>query len=217
VKPASGWAALALLAATAGAVEISGARLERRTLADPAAALPDLASNGSDWLAWTVPGTAASAETCCFRKGWNERGCTLDGRDQGWGTSSDWPRTNRGSELVILAEIDHGRPRRLRAVGAACPIDGAGRRVVALDGVDPDRSLDLLVRWARDSRAHDDDVLDPALAAIIAHDRPAVASRLIALAEDGKLPIRVRKQALFWLAESDDPRALDEIEKILER
>ena len=215
MKPVSAWAALALVAATVGAVEISEARLERRTLADPAAAVAELAGSGPTWLAWTAPGAGESTQACCFRRGWKERGCTLGGRDQGWGTSSNWPRLP-GSDLLILAEIDRGRPLRLRAVGSGCPIDGNGRRVVALDGVDPARSVDLLLRWARDPSSPED-VLDPALLGILAHDLPDVALRVVALAEDAKLPIRIRKQALFWLADSGDPRALDEIEKILER
>jgi hypothetical protein len=206
---------LAVAAAAAGAVEISDARLERRAAADPAAVVATLAGEGRVWLAWSVPGTAAATEACCFRRGWNERGCTLAGRDQGWGTSSDWPRLPAG-DLVILAEIDHGRLVRLRAVGSACPIDGAGRRVVALAGVDPAKSVDLLLRWAQDPRSPEE-VLDPALLGILGHDLPDVALRVVKLAEDATLPVRVRKQALFWLADSGDPRALDEIEKILAR
>ncbi len=215
MKRAASLALLTLAAAAAGAVEISGARLERRSAADPAAALAALAADGGGWLAWSVPGRAEATEACCFRRGWNERGCTLAGRDQGWGTSSDWPRLPAG-DLVILAEIDHGLPVRLRAVGSACPIDGAGRRVVALDDVDPAKSVDLLLRWARDPRSPEE-VLDPALLGVLGHDLPDVALRLVALAEDATLSTRVRKQALFWLADSADPRALDEIEKILER
>ena len=215
MKRAAVWALLAFAAAAAGAVEISDARLEQRSAADPAAALAALAGEGRGWLAWSVPGTAEASQACCFRRGWKERGCTLDGRDQGWGTSSDWPRLP-GGDLVILAEIDHGQPLRLRAVGAACPIDGGGRRVVALDGVDPAKSVELLLRWARDPRSPDE-VLDPALHGILGHDLPDVALRVVALAEDSRLSIRVRKQALFWLADSGDPRALDEIEKILAR
>jgi hypothetical protein len=47
---------------------------------------------------------------------------------------------------VARKELHALRPRRLRAVGAACPIDG----------VDPERSLDLLVRRACDPRALDE-------------------------------------------------------------
>jgi HEAT repeat protein len=45
------------------------------------------------------------------------------------------------------------------------------------------------------------------------HDDDAVP-RLISLARTNKNPV-VRKQAIFWLGQSHDPRALDFLEEIL--
>jgi HEAT repeat protein len=45
------------------------------------------------------------------------------------------------------------------------------------------------------------------------HDEDAVP-RLITLARTHKNPV-VRKQAIFWLGQSHDPRALDFLEEIL--
>ena len=214
MRAVSGWLTLVLVAAAAPAVEITDARLERRTIVDPAAALAALSTAERDWLAWTVPGTAAAAETCCFRRGWNERGCTLDGKDQGWGTSSNWTPSNPSHDLVVLAEIDHGRPRRLRAVGASCPIDGAGRRVVALEGVEVERSLALLESWARDPKVPDD-AAEPALAAISYHRHESVVPRLERLARDRGIERQVRKNALFWLAQTGAPEAAPCILKLI--
>jgi len=193
----------ATAATTVSAQQISGTALERRTAADPAAVARELGDERV-WLAWSVPGTADAARTCCFRRGWNERGCDLDGRDNGWGTSSDWPPAaalGGSSDLVVLAELDHGRPRRLRAVGSSCPIRAAGRRVVALDGVDAGKSLDLLERWALD-RGIGDDVVQSALAAIGYHAAPGAAPRLERLALDKAAPVEVRKNALFWAGQT---------------
>lgn len=204
MKPARCLAALVLAATAAGAVEIRDARLERRTLADPAAALSTLSSDGRDWLAWTVPGAAALGDTCCFRRNWRERGCVLDGKDHGTGTTSNGPKAGPGNDLVVLVEIDHGRPRRLRAVADSCPIDGAGRRVVALDGVDPERSLALLESWARDPRVSED-AADPALAGMAYHGHASVVPRLERLALDRKIDSEIRNNALFWMAQTGAP------------
>jgi hypothetical protein len=211
--------ALMLVAATAGAVEISNARLERRSAGDPAQVARSLAGENDVWLAWTVAGTADATRNCCFQRGWSRRGCTLDGHDGGWGSNSDWPPEGGhgdGGELVLLAELDRGRPVMLRAIGGSCPIDGAGRRVIALDGVEPERSLDLLARWARDPDTTQR-VLDPVLAGMLGHRSDSVPKRIVGLIEDASLRIHVRKQAIFWLAESGDPAGLAEIEKILSR
>jgi len=209
-------ATLALAGAAAlPAQRIAGARLEHRTAVDPAAAVRQLAGD-SVWLAWTVPASSEGARTCCFRRGWNERGCALDERDNGWGTSSDWPRTGLSPDLVVLVELASGRPVRLRAVGASCPITAGGRRVVALDGVDPERSLDLLTSWAID-RGLADDVSGAALAAIGSHAGPGAAARLERLALDGSAPVETRKNALFWAGQTLEAGAVPIVRRYLAR
>jgi len=213
-RPAVAVAALlaVTLAGAATAQQVSNARVERHTAADPAAVIATLGAEPT-WLGWRVPGSDDAARLCCF-DGWNERRCRLDGRDNGWGSSDDWPAApNGGSELVVLVELAGGRPVRLRAVGASCPVAGGGRRLVALDGVDPRASLELLARWANDP-ATGRDVAESALAAIGHHaDGVLELLRLMRTTHRAEL----RRQALFWLAQSEDPRALDELERILER
>jgi hypothetical protein len=60
----------------------------------------------------------------------------------------------------------------------------------------------------------DDDVKEHAVFAISQLPRERAVPLLIDLAKTNKNP-RVRKRALFWLAQTDDPRALDTIAQIL--
>lgn len=205
VRPELAGPALALLVLATVATPTDGqrvddARIERRTATDPATVLREAGSEPT-WFLWTVPATAKGAQSCCFRRGWTTRGCTLDGRKHGWGTSSEGPHAGPSPELVVLAELERGRPRDLRAVGSTCPIEGGGRRLVVLDGVEPMRSLDLLEGWARDGRL-DEDVREPALAAIGHHAEGDGPERLERLALDRGLDDELRRQSLFWAGQT---------------
>lgn len=201
---------------------VGNARVESREATDPAAVVRSLDGRQGTWVSWTVPGTEQAADLCCFGPDWKQRGCSLAGKDRGWGTSDSSRDPAAPRVLRVLAEIEDARPVRLIAVGLACPIDGGGRRVVELTGVEVEWSLDLLERWSE--QAETDRVRGGALAALAHHDTPAAAERLARLArpgqlgqsgkatgQDGDLGHRGRRdlrgQALFWLAQTQDPRA----------
>ncbi len=192
------------LATGALAQSIHDARIETRRAADPAPVIAGL-GRGPEWVAWSVAGTPEAANVCCFGlDDGRDRGCSLAGRERGWGTSNRWRDPAAPRELRIFVEIDGGRPVRLLAVGARCPIDGAGRALVEIAGVEPERSLDLVERWTRDTK-NPRDVRESALAALAYHAAPSAAERLASLGRTGDL--ERRGQALFWLAQTQDPRA----------
>ncbi len=197
-------AALALAApALAGPERIADARITARAAADPAPVVATLGAAAPEWLAWTVPGLPAAADLCCFTGNWRIRRCSLAGRDQGWGTQSDPDAAAPPTELLVLAEIERGRVTALRSAGPSCPIDGAGRTVTWLDGVDPDASLALLDGIARAAAPHrGEEAGDGALAALAHHLSPAADRRLAALAGDPGLDRDRREQALFWAGTS---------------
>ena len=84
--------------------------------------------------------------------------------------------------------------------------------MIEVQGVDPQRSLALLVGVA--SAGDPQKVSDMALGAVAYHreSTPALV-RVLKTARQREL----RRQALFWLGQSDDPQALKEIEMILDR
>lgn len=200
-------------AAAAAAPAISNVKLESRSATDPATAVSTVGP-GSTWIAWTVPGTARVVNVCCFGHGLDRRGCSLAEEGGGWGTSDRWRDPTAPRVLRVLAEVAGGKPVRLIAVGAACPVDAGGRRVVELTGVEAERSLDLLERWS--SGAASKGVREAALAALAYHASPSAAERLARIGRQAADRGR-RGQALFWLAETGDPRAAGWIEDVIAR
>ncbi len=192
---------------------IAHAQLESRQVADPAAAVASVGA-GPAWIAWTVPATERAANVCCFGRDWSRRGCSLAEEGHGWGSSDRWRDPAAPRVLRVLAEITGGRPVRLIAVGAACPVDAGGRRVVELTGVEAERSVDLLERWS--SGAAPERVRQAALAALAYHASPSAAERLARMGRSSADRER-RGQALFWLAETGDPRAGGWIEDVIAR
>jgi hypothetical protein len=193
-------AVLAALAAPLGAADpawLHDAQVEVRTAVDPAPVLA--APGGAEWLGWSVPGVAVAAEICCWDRGWKRRGCRLEGRTGSWGTQRDDERPTAPAELRLLLRIEDGAPRDLKLVGEDCPVDGAGRRVLWLEGVEPARSLALVDRWAR-TRAGE--IAERAVAALAHHAGSEADRRLGALARDRSLSSEVREQAIFWAGQA---------------
>jgi hypothetical protein len=187
------------------------AEIERRTAADPA---PEIgAIRGTRWIGWSVPGVPGAAEVCCWDRGWKTRGCTLAGRDSGWGTQREGAAPTAPSELRLLLEIDRGAPRSLKLVGESCRVDGAGRAVTWLEGVDPERSLALFDRLARESS--NGEFPDRAVAALAHHAGAGADRRLGALAEDRALPRDLREQALFWAGQARGRAGFELLERTL--
>lgn len=201
-------AAIAIVAAIASSA--AGAA------ADPLAA----ARKGSGWVSWVVP-LAGREAPCCFawRRGeLQRRGCKLErgGRDAIGTLHVDGTlgkASPQGVELQLYLRLDDGEPRRLLAVGSDCPVDAGAQQVTLLEGVAPAASADLMLEVAERSRG---DLVDEALNALSLHAGVGTDA-LLAVVRDGKRPAKARKQALFWLAQSEDPRALAELERILLR
>lgn len=189
-----------------------GARLESRQAADPAVLVSSLGAREPEWLAWRVPGSPSAGDLCCFDRSFSERHCRLVGSEGGWGSTSDFHRPPGAATLTVLTEVEKGRVRRVRPIGPYCTVEGGGRRVIEVQGVDPQRSLALLVGVA--SAADRQEVGDMALGAVAYHrDSTPALVRVLKTARQREL----RRQALFWLGQSDDPQALKEIEMILDR
>ncbi len=187
------------------------ARLETRAGADPAPLISSLGAREPEWLAWRVPGSPSAGDLCCFDRSFGERRCRLVGSEGGWGSTSDFRRPPGAATLTVLLEVDQGRARRVRPIGPHCTVDGGGRRLVEVQGVDPQRSLAFLIGVASGDVG---DVGDMALGAVAYHrDSTPALVRVLKTSRQREL----RRQALFWLGQSDDPQALKEIEMILDR
>ena len=204
---------LGSLASPLAAQVFEDARLESRSAADPATLVASLGEREPEWLAWRVPGSPSAADLCCFDRNFHDRRCKLVGREGGWGSTSDFRRPPGGASLTILAEVEKGRVLRLRPIGPNCTVEGGGRRVVEVTGVEARESLAFLIGLASASN-RSEDLTNAAMAAVAYHQNSTPS--LVEVLKTARHR-ELRRQALFWLGQSDDPRALEEIEKILNR
>jgi hypothetical protein len=193
---------------------IVNAALTSRTLTGSLATeLPLLvaASAGVRWIAWSAPSNEAGRDTCCWRSrdGVGARcGCTLEDtkgvnigtRD---GSSATSVNLEADSRIVVLARVEEKAIQKVVSFAGSCELDAGGRPVVWLDGVTPADSIAVLARMAaepgpetrNDRRSQP---ADGALTALAMHADAAADTAILKLAGADQ-PLRVRKQAIFWL------------------
>jgi hypothetical protein len=171
---------------------LDNARLERRPGAGFRAAL----ARADGWVGWSAPSQPGRA-MCCWnsfedREAGRGGACRLDGR-HGVNISGDADVARlAGREMRVLARLEKGAPREVRAYSAGCRVDAGGAAVAWFDGVAPDESVALLAGWAGHT--------EEAVHALALHDRPSAVEALLALARDHR-SAEVRGHALFWVAQ----------------
>ena len=167
------------------------------------------ASLKEGWNAWRVTAGETQGIRCCYD--WNmgqatRKSCDLDGR-RGVTimTGSDESNAN---ELQIYALVESGLTRKLVALSPQCPITAANQ--INDFGL---ASGDDSMQWLRQHITGDNRLSEDALSAIAGHESGINA--LISTLEDRKLPMDLREQALFWLAQSDTDQAYDYLTALL--
>jgi PBS lyase HEAT-like repeat-containing protein len=118
--------------------------------------------------------------------------------------------------MLVLFRAEQGRLERLRTYSAGCALDAGGLPVVWLTDVRPAESVKLLRSLVASGGAEEKAgrVGEPALAALAFHADPSALEALMGLARRDASG-HVRGQALFWLGQSNDPRALAFFEEVL--
>jgi hypothetical protein len=200
-----------------------GGTVERSAVADPAAEIARRdAGPGRRWVAWRTPSRDNHQTMGCFEDWTRDQpddcACSLRKEQHGWGSSSSW---TGGGDLEIYAAVRGRRVESLVLASSNCAVDAAGERVTVLEAADPARGVDLLSGLARSAPRGDGgkDLSDKALAAIAhvsARQVPAVSAALFDLAREAADPDR-RGQALFWIAQTDEPRAARFLREAIER
>lgn len=167
---------------------------ERISIVDPAKAINVM---DSEWLAFAIPAQQGTRSPCCWKGNWNshrEVGCSLQDRNQSYGTSSDSPLTD---QLITFARISKGEVQDMRVVGAQCPVDGGGALVTWIGATDTEASLNWLQDVNRNSKSG---ARETALYAIALHQSPVATERLLELAtEPGN---GMSREAIFWLGDA---------------
>jgi hypothetical protein len=144
------------------------------------------------WVSWEIETVDDAPAWCCFD--WNSnrarpKACQLDGRDHGYGSSSEQGTVDA---MRVYARFSAGKLERLRALATSCPVQTL-TPVHAIEGVAAGESIEWLNRIVTPHTARSDD----ALAALAVHRGNAAAQALQRIAKsDGS--VENRKQAMFW-------------------
>ena len=237
---------LALLAGTAWA-QVGGLThaevIEQTSITDPGKAVQ---TAQGQWIAFSMPVVEGTRSPCCWHGQWSnykEVGCSLEKQHESYGTSSDSPLAEN---VIAYARITQNEVRSLLVVGEQCPVEGDGAKVTWLGSVDSTASLNWLEAVARsehgDSLSYsalyalalhrskdackrlytlageaDGELAEEAVFAISQLPVETGTQMLLELARDQQKPREVRRQALFWLANSDDDKAVAALADLLTR
>ena len=169
---------------------------------------------GDGWYSWQVATSESGSRSCCY--GWHtgqassRRTCDLDGRGGGYSIGGDCDLDS--ADLRIYVRMRDGRPDRVRALSAGCPVT-TDTEIADLGAVDTEAS----VRWLAGRITGGTDRDAGLLAAIAMHAGDAPLDTLTGLLEDRERPMKLREQALFWLAQSDSDEAFEYLDRLLTR
>ncbi len=224
----------------AQAGELYDAKVTDRTSVTDPAKLIKFAEG--QWLAFSLPARDGVRSPCCWKGRWNrmgEVGCALVRKHESYGTRSDSPLTDK---VIVYAQIQQGEVARMRVVGEYCPVDAAGEQVVWMGSIDNSVGLEWLDATARSPARGA--AAESALHALALHGSVEAGRRLYALAVepdnalseeaifwlgevDGRMLLElakdeqhsreVRRQALFWMANSEDENVVETLVELLTR
>ena len=174
-----------------------------------AAALDDALGEG--WNAWRVAADMIRTTRCCYS--WSIGQPTMQACDLDRRTAVSVVQDNTApdhGEMQLYALIESGRATRILALSPQCPVSTKSG-ISDLGLLESGTSFD----WLHGYVTRDDRLSEDALAAIAAHSGSVNA--LIGIVENRGLPMGIREQALFWMAQSDSDEAFDFFTSILAR
>ena len=214
---------IAATLATAGPpANVTAGRVEERSAAaglEPAIDAILREGGGPKWVGYAV-GSNHDGSACC----WSSLpegsgccgGCRLEGSrgDRAFRSGSKSPVRLEGPRAVqIVLRLDAGRIGRVQAYSPDCALDVDQLPFVWLEGVRPVESADLLASLLGTDRGSDPEAPDPersvsdgALLALSMHAEPRAVDVLLKAARPPS-PSRLRRQALFWLAQTASRKA----------
>jgi len=168
-------------------------------------------SPGSDgWKTWRTEAVEFSGERCCFRwtgAGPGRRACDLDRSRGNYGFVDGF--ANYTGEVQVYVFLEAGTPRKVTVLSPQCEVRTKSE-IDDLGAVAPDTSVAWLEQYIRaDSRLTSD-----VLAAISQHGGDRSLEVLIGVVESMR-DDDVRKEAVFWLVQSESKEAFEYLDRLL--
>jgi HEAT repeats len=172
------------------------------------------------WLGYEVPAVAGHHEMCCFDSfdgvAVGGGGCRIE-QHGSFGTRGSGERLDSLDEgtAIVLLRAEQGHVERLRVLSRGCGIDAGDRALTWVEGVSPSESIGLLAALVGtgDADTGHDSVSDGALMAIAVHAGPGADDALERFVDPSR-PVRIRKQAAFWMGNMRGRRGYESLARL---
>jgi len=198
--------ALVLLAATAIAQQ---PRIVHGTV-NPAAASADLGAqirgSRTKYIGYAVPEIGGGHVMCCFQNYGDFRSggtCSLDGDGNNFSNSDDLHPA--AGVFAVLYRVENGEVVRVHSYSPDCVLDANGATVTWIQGVDPRKSVALLVSLIGRSKRSD------AMSALAMHADPSATTELERILNSSNESDETRGKAAFWLGQTRGKRGYEDV------
>lgn len=172
------------------------------------AEMPVFTADG--WHTWRVSATEIGADRCCFE--WysgeaRRTACDLDSRHVSFGSSDNV--IDESAMIQVYALVQDGDVSKIRALSSQCPVT-TKTDVADMGFVESDDSI----RWLENFVAPRTKMSTHALAAISVHGGANSLNMLVDVAQHDT-SLENRKDAVFWLVQTESEQAFAYIERLL--
>jgi HEAT repeat protein len=219
--------ALAVPAFASPPPRVTHARLETRAIdgtLEKTARAWAAAQSAPAWLGYEVR-TTGGQEMCCYDSVDDSRsgvpsGCRIEQHGSFSNRRGDDDRLSFLDDEtgIVLLRAEQGRIGRIRMLSRGCGIDAGGLGLVWIDDVKPAESLALLGSLVGAGSVTDEDrkdkLSDGALMAIAMHEGAAADDALERFLDPSR-PVRVRKQAAFWMGVARGRRGYEALSRLV--
>jgi HEAT repeat protein len=160
-------------------------------------------ASGPVWVGYSVPMVTGMGRVCCYSHDWKDSTCLLEGKNNGWGSNRDNPRSEQ--PLQVLVRFAGGAVSEVRGLSADCPLDAGGRRFVWLGEVKPEESVAYLADLIRAGKDGHGEPTEEAFSTLALHRSDRADAVLEELASP-RFSAKKREQALFWMGQTRGER-----------
>jgi len=168
--------------------------------------------SGAAWIGYAVAKIPGDGQSCCFSD--SGRGCGLEGQRGVVAAKPAGPVQLEGpSHVAVLMRYEGGQLGKIRAFTIDCPLDAGGLPVHWLTDAAAAQSVAMLSKYADSAEETGKKLADASVHAIAQHAGPAADTAMEKFATSGATE-HVRKQALFWLANSRGKRGFEVVSRV---
>jgi hypothetical protein len=202
--------ALVLLAATAFAQHPRIVRGTVTSVAPSGDLGAQVRGSRTKYIGYAVPEVEGERVMCCFENYGEFRSggkCSLD-HDGSSFTNDDHEQLHPVSgTFAILYRVENGDIARVRTYSMDCVLDANGAAITWIDGVDPRKSVALVVSLIGPPGHHSDYVMS----ALALHADPLATTELERLLKSTDASDETRGHAAFWLGQTRGRRGFEDV------